>query len=62
MDEILRKAQQAANDAQAPMYVFRSVNLNGHELGWFNPTGKKNSPNDELYRIVEPESAGKDHD
>jgi len=56
MEEILRMAQEAANKARAPMYVFRAVNLNGNELGWFNPTGKKNSPRDELYQVVEPES------
>ena len=32
MDETVRKAQEAANKAQAPMYVFRAVNINGHEL------------------------------
>jgi hypothetical protein len=58
MEETLRKAQEAANKARAPMYVFKAVNLNGHELSWFNPTGKKNSPKDELYQVVEPESDG----
>ena len=62
MEETLRKAQEAANKVRAPMYVFRAVNLNGHELSWFNPTGKKNSPNDELYQIVEPENDGNTHD
>ncbi|MEM5435949.1 hypothetical protein [Paraburkholderia diazotrophica] len=59
MEETLRKAQEAANKAGAPMYVFRAVNLNGHELSWFNTTGTKNSPKDELYQVVEPESDGK---
>lgn len=58
MEETLRKAQEAANKARAPMYAFRAVNLNGHELSWFNPTGKKNSPKDELYQVVEPEGDG----
>lgn len=58
MEETLRKAQEAAKQAQVPMYVFRAVNLNGHELSWFNPTGVKNSPKDELYRVVEPQSKG----
>ncbi|WP_155301731.1 hypothetical protein [Burkholderia gladioli] len=58
MEEILIKAQEAANETQTAMYVFRAVNINGHEVGWFNATGKKNSPKDELYQIVEPESDG----
>lgn len=58
MEDTLRKAQEAANKARAAMYVFRAVNVNGHELSWFNPTGKKNSPKDELYQVVEPDSDG----
>jgi hypothetical protein len=55
MDEIVRKAQAAANEKRTPMYVFRAVGLNGDEVGWFNATGRKNSPKDELYQVVEPE-------
>lgn len=55
MDEIVRKAQAAANEKGAPMYVFRSVGPNGHELGWFNATGRKNSTKDDLYKVVEPQ-------
>lgn len=55
MQEILEKAQEAANKAGAPMYVFRSVNLNGVESGWFNPSGKNDHPTAELYKVVEPQ-------
>ncbi|HDR9497170.1 hypothetical protein LGM57_34010 [Burkholderia cepacia] len=58
MEETLRKAQAAANEARAPMYVFRAFGLNGDEVSWFNLTGKKNSPKDEIYQIVEPENDG----
>lgn len=56
MDDVLKKAQEAANAAQAPMYVFRAVGLNGHELFWFNQTGKRSSSSDEILQVIEPEN------
>ncbi|WP_155888106.1 hypothetical protein [Cupriavidus sp. WS] len=58
MEETLKKAQAAADRADAPMYVFRTHGPNGHEVSWFNATGVKNSPKDDLYQVVEPQSKG----
>ncbi|OWY39296.1 hypothetical protein CEK28_08755 [Xenophilus sp. AP218F] len=56
MQDIVQQAQEAANEKQLTMYVFRAVGGGGDELGWFNPTGRKNSPTDELFCVVEPET------
>ena len=56
MEETLKKAQEAADKAGAPMYVFRAYGANGHELSWFNGTGAKNSPKDEFVQVVEPQA------
>lgn len=55
MEAILEKAQAEANKSGARMYVFRSVNVNGLESGWFNSSGKNDHPNAELYKVVEPQ-------
>ncbi|MFD0321981.1 hypothetical protein [Lysobacter gummosus] len=57
MQSILEKAQAAANEKQAKVFVFRAVGPNGDELGWFNFNGQKKSPNDELIKIIEPDSS-----
>ncbi|NHR07369.1 hypothetical protein HA052_19450 [Chromobacterium haemolyticum] len=56
MQEILAQAQAAANEKQLTMYVFRAFGPNGHEVGWFNASGRRNSPKDELVCTVEPEA------
>ncbi|MEW4339700.1 hypothetical protein [Chromobacterium vaccinii] len=56
MQEVVQQAQAMANEKQLTLYVFRSVNFNGQESGWYNPSGRKNSPTDELFCVVEPET------
>lgn len=55
MQDILEKAQAAANELQTKIYVFRAVGLNGHESVWFNSNGRKNSPHDELVNELVPD-------
>lgn len=58
MQEIVDKAQAVANEKQAKVYVFRAVGPNGHEVGWFNTSGKKSALTDELVVVLEPQTAG----
>jgi hypothetical protein len=56
MEKTLADAQDAANQKRAKVYVFRSVNLNGHESSWFNFTGVKTTPNAELHAVLKPQA------
>jgi hypothetical protein len=60
MDEIVKKAQAEADRLQTPIYVFRAFGANGDELGWFNASGVKHSPKDELYEVIHPQTNNTD--
>lgn len=56
IEQTLEKAQAAANQKQATVYVFRSVNINGHESSWFNFNGDNTTPNAVLHAVLEPQT------